>query len=69
MIAKEFFTTREDGINLYRTYSTENFYIKQIETGLEYSESIDIENASYTYEETDRIIEIDEINLQEKINN
>jgi hypothetical protein len=64
MIAKEFFITREDGINLYRTYSTENFYIKQIETGLEYSESIDIENVPYTYEETDRIIEsLDEINL------
>lgn len=57
MIVKEFFITREDGINLYRTYSTENFYIKQIETGLEYSESIDIENAPYAYEETERVIE------------
>lgn len=64
MIAKEFFITREDGINLYRTYSTENFYIKQIETGLEYSESIDIENAPYTYEETEKVIEsLNEVNL------
>ena len=68
MIVKEFFITRNDGINLYKTYSTDNFYIKQIETGVEYSESIDIEDAPYTYEETDRIIEIDEINLQEKVN-
>jgi hypothetical protein len=64
MIAKEFFITREDGVNLYRTYSTENFYIKQIETGLEYSESIDIEIAPYTYEETERVIEsLNEVNL------
>ena len=69
MIVKEFFVTRNDGVNLYKTYSTDNFYIRQIETGVEYSESIDIEDAPYTYEETDRIIEIDEINLQEKINN
>ena len=33
------------------------FYIKQIETGIEYAEAIDVENAPYTYAETDKPIE------------
>ena len=56
MIVKEFFITREDGVNLYKTYSDAGFYIKQVETGIEYSEAIDVENAPYTYEETDKVI-------------
>ena len=58
MIVKEFFKTRFDGVNLYRTYSDENFYIRQVETGNIYSEAVDVEDASYTYEETDELIEI-----------
>jgi hypothetical protein len=57
MIIKEFYRTRKDGVNLFRTYSNENFYILQNETGIEYTEAIDVENASYTYSETDKIIE------------
>ena len=45
------------GINLYRTYSDENKIIKQIETGNEYDEAIDVENSGYTYEETEKYIE------------
>ena len=51
MIIKEFFSTRKDGINLYKIYSDEGLLIKQIETEIIYKEAIDIENASYTYEE------------------
>lgn len=58
MIQIEYYKTREDGVNLYRTYSTENLYIRQIETGIEYGEAIDVENAPYTYEETGRPIEV-----------
>ena len=58
MIVKEFFETRFDGVNLYRTYSDENFYLRQIETGNIYSEAVDVEDAPYTYEETDELIEI-----------
>lgn len=58
MIQREYYKTRKDGVNLFKTYSTENLYIRQIETGIEYSESIDVENAPYTYEETDRPIEV-----------
>ena len=53
MIIKEFFKTREDGVNLFKNYSDKNFYIKQDQTGNEYSEAIDVENAPYTYTETD----------------
>ena len=57
MIIREFFKTREDGVNLYRTYSNQGFMVRQIETGVLYSEPIDIEDALYTYEETDELIE------------
>ena len=57
MIQREYYKTRKDGISLFKTYSTENLYIRQIETGIEYSEAIDVENAPYTYEETEEKIE------------
>ena len=57
MIIKEFFQTREDGVNLYRTYSDQGFMLRQIETDILYSEPIDIEDSGYTYEETDTLIE------------
>lgn len=57
MIVKEFYKTRKDGVNLYRTYSDAGFYIKQIETGNIYDEAIDIETFNYTYEETNEKIE------------
>jgi hypothetical protein len=59
MIIKEFYKTREDGVNLYRAYSDEGMYIIQNETGNEYSEAIDIEGKAYTYTETDKPIEVE----------
>lgn len=61
MIVREFYEKRFDGVNLYRTYSDEGFYIKQVETGNIYSEAIDVESAIFTYEETDEKIEVEEI--------
>lgn len=61
MIIKEFYKKRSDGINLYRTYSDSKLMIRQIETGNVYAEAIDVENAAYTYEETDMSIETDEL--------
>ena len=58
MIVKEFYRTRKDGVNLYRTYSDKEVYILQNETGAEYDEAIDVEGAPYTYSETDKPIEI-----------
>jgi hypothetical protein len=57
MIVREFYTTRKDGVDLFKTYSDNNMYIRQVETDIKYSEAIDVENAPYTYEETDKAIE------------
>lgn len=57
MIVKEFYKTREDGVNLYRSYSDQGFYLLQNETGVEYSEAVDVESSKYTYSETDKPIE------------
>ena len=56
MIRREYYETRADKVVLYRTYSDTGHYIKQIETGAIYEEAVDVENANYTYEETDDII-------------
>lgn len=53
MIIKEFYNTRTDGVNLYRTYSDKGFQIHKIGTDEIYDEAIDIENTLYQYEETD----------------
>ena len=64
MIKCDYLTTRSDGVILVKTYSTNNNYIKQVETELEYDEAIDVgvyENGykplKYTYVETDKTIE------------
>lgn len=57
MIKRELYKTRTDGVNLYKTYSDEGYRIKQIETSNVYDEAIDVEDAPYTYEETDMLIE------------
>lgn len=61
MIQREFYTQRKDGVKLYRTYSDAGMMIRQNETGAEYAEAIDVENAAYTYEETDMSIDTDEL--------
>lgn len=60
MIITEYFMTRTDGVVLNRTYSDGGFYILQNETGIEYSEAVDVEGAPYTYSETDKPIETEE---------
>lgn len=65
MIRKEFYETRKDGVNLYRTYSDENYKIRQIETDVLYDEAIDVENAPYTYTETNIPIEEEEDEYEE----
>ena len=57
MIVREFYETRFDGVNLYRTYSDKGYYIKQLPTEVVYGEAIDVEDALYEYEETDELIE------------
>ena len=50
MVKTEFFRTREDGVNLYRTFSDEGFMIER--GGVIYEEAIDPENSGRIYSET-----------------
>lgn len=59
-IIKEFYKTRKDGINLYKTYSNEGYKIHKLSTDEIYDEAIDVENAPYEYEETTEKIEVEE---------
>lgn len=56
MIITEFFKTRKDGVNLYRTYSDANKYLIRND-GIEYEEAVDVEGASYSYTESERDLE------------
>lgn len=57
MIVREFYTTREDGVNLYRTYSDAGFTLIRND-GVEYDEAIDVEDAPYTYTESTNKVEV-----------
>ena len=57
MIIKELYTTRPDGVKLFLNYSDKGVYIRQDQTGIEYTEAIDVETAPYTYTETNKPIE------------
>lgn len=48
-----------NGKNFTKYYSDNDVYIRQNETGNEYSEANDVEGVNYTYTETDRPIETD----------
>lgn len=58
MIVKKEHNTRSDGVKLFRTYSDEGRKIIQNETGYIYDEAIDVENAPYTYTESDDDVEL-----------
>lgn len=57
MIIETLFKTRNDGINLYKQYSDLGVKLRQVETGTLYDCPIDVEDAPFTYEETDILIE------------
>ena len=65
-IVKEFYKTRNDGINLYKTYSNEGYIIHKLNTEEYYSEAIDVENMPFEYEETNEKIETEEISEVEQ---
>ena len=60
MIQRQFYKTREDGVNLYITFIDESFYIKKLNKGKfrneVYKYAIDVESANFEYVETDRLI-------------
>ena len=49
-----------------KTYSDAGLYIRQEQTGAVYSEAIDVENAPFTYVETDIPIEVEELTETEQ---
>ena len=57
MIVQEDYGTRSDGVKLVRTYSDEGKRIIQNETGVVYNEAVDVENAVYTYSESEEYID------------
>lgn len=42
------------------TYSDTGYRIRQVETGIVYDDAVDPLSSSYTYEETDELIEVPE---------
>ena len=63
MVVKEEYMTRADGVKLFRTYSDENRKLIQNETGIVYSEAIDVEGAPYTYSESEEFNEEPELEM------
>lgn len=57
MIKKELYITREDGMQLFRTFSDSGVMIKKNGTDQVYAKAIDVENSGFTYTETDISIE------------
>lgn len=58
MIIKEYYRTRKDGVNLFRTYSDANLKIQKVGTDEVYDEAIDVQDAPYEYVETTEPIEV-----------
>lgn len=69
MIRQVFFKTREDKVDLYRTYSDSNKYILQVETGIKYEEAIDVYPLRYNYIESEEDIVIEEETTEEEKEN
>lgn len=57
MIKRIFYSQREDGVKLYKTYSDLGLYVKKAGTEEIYDAAIDIEGSNNEYFETDKKIE------------
>ena len=47
---------------LIKHYSDAGFMLLQVETGIKYADPVDVVPCRYTYEETDKLIEMEEVN-------
>ena len=52
MVIKVFYKTREDGTKLFKTESDRGLMIRKVGTNEVYAVAVDVESASYRYEET-----------------
>ena len=76
-ITGAYYITRSDGVKLFRfavpntktgeEWDKPQFKVRQDQTGVLYDEAIDIENAPYTYTETDIPIDIEPSPIDEVI--
>lgn len=67
MIVTKYYETRQDGVNLYRTYSDADMRIRQDQTGAIYDEAIDVEGIGYTYTETNEPVDDEDPSAQEQL--
>ena len=58
MIKKEHYRTREDGVELYRTFSDTDHLIKKVSDGVTYGDAIDVTETE-EYEEVDGYIDLE----------
>jgi len=68
-IQREFYGERADGVKLYRTFSDSGKVICQTETGILFDEAVDVEDAAFTYSETDAEIRNGNENTRKEITN
>lgn len=66
MIKKESHMTREDGVELYRTFSDTDHKIRNKRTGNVYGDAVDISEAE-EYEEVDEYIELEGASTYEEV--
>ena len=59
MIKREHYATREDGVELIRTYSDKGVKIQKVGTDEIYDDAVDVEGAGYRYTETEEPIEVE----------
>lgn len=65
MIIKEFYRTRRDGVNLYRTYSDSGRCVVR-EDGVVFNEAVDVENSGHVYTEGE-LLPDEEITAEEAL--
>lgn len=68
MIKTEFYKVREDGVDLYRTYSDKDVKIHCNEDGHDYDEAVNVQNSGYTFVETEVPVESPEITDTQALN-
>ena len=57
MVKRDYYFTRPDNVKLFISYSDAGKKIEQSPTGILYDSAIDVENAPYTYMETNEPVE------------
>lgn len=57
MVKRDYYFTRSDNVKLFISYSDAGKKIEQSPTGILYDFAVDVENAPYTYTETNEPVE------------